>query len=241
MLEKIEKFQILLVGIIIVLGGIIATGMVTSRISKDVISVTGSYSQDVTSDKGKLEFTINAKEINRAKAYTKISQQIPTVKKYLLEQGFKQEDIDIEPVSGYEMYRVTPNGSTTNQVEAYNSSQRIVVKSDDVDKIKEISTDITSLADKGVEISNTYTSYYYSKLSDLKVQMLEKASLNAKQRAKAMLKATHNKVGKIQSVQMGVFQITPADSTEVSDYGISDTSSIKKKVTSVTNVTFRVK
>ena len=40
---------------------------------------------------------------------------------------------------------------------------------------------------------------------------------------------------------MGVFQITPEDSTNVSDSGISDTSTIKKKVTSVANVTFRIK
>ena len=71
--------------------------------------------------------------------------------------------------------------------------------------------------------------------------MLEKASQDAKQRAAAMLKATHNHVGKIQSVHMGVFQITPEDSTNVSDSGISDTSAIKKKVTSVANVTFRIK
>ena len=71
--------------------------------------------------------------------------------------------------------------------------------------------------------------------------MLEKASKDAKQRATAMLKATHNRVGKIQSVQMGVFQITPEDSNNVSDSGLSDTTSIRKKVTSVANVTFRVK
>ena len=71
--------------------------------------------------------------------------------------------------------------------------------------------------------------------------MLEKATKNAQQRAEAMLKATNNKVGKIKSVNMGVFQITPVDSTDVSDSGISDTTSIEKKVTSVANVTFRVR
>ena len=91
------------------------------------------------------------------------------------------------------------------------------------------------------DVSGYEPSYYYSKLSDLKVEMLEKASKDARQRAKAMLKATHNSVGKVQSVQMGVFQITPEDSTSVSDMGISDTSTIKKKVTSVANVTFRIK
>ena len=71
--------------------------------------------------------------------------------------------------------------------------------------------------------------------------MLEEATKDAKQRAAAMLKATHNHVGKIQSVRMGVFQITPVDSNDVSDMGISDTSSIEKKITSVANVTFSVK
>ena len=64
---------------------------------------------------------------------------------------------------------------------------------------------------------------------------------DAKQRAKAMLKATGDNVGKIKSVKMGVFQITPVDSTNVSDMGISDTSTIEKKITAVANVVFFVK
>ena len=75
----------------------------------------------------------------------------------------------------------------------------------------------------------------------LKVQLLQDATTDAKDRATAMLKATHNRPGKIQSVQMGVFQITPVDSTNVSDMGINDTTTIDKKVTAVANVVFRVK
>ena len=51
----------------------------------------------------------------------------------------------------------------------------------------------------------------------------------------------HNSVGKIQSVRMGVYQITPVNSTDVSDMGINDTSSIDKKVTAVANVSFKIK
>ena len=56
-----------------------------------------------------------------------------------------------------------------------------------------------------------------------------------------MLKATHNSVGKIQSVRMGVYQITPVDSTDVSDMGINDATSIDKKVTAVANISFKIK
>jgi hypothetical protein len=78
-------------------------------------------------------------------------------------------------------------------------------------------------------------------LPDLKIELLKRATKDAKQRASAMLKSTNNGVGKIQSVRMGVFQITPVDSTEVSDMGINDTSSIEKKITAVSNVTFQIK
>ncbi|MBP3820381.1 SIMPL domain-containing protein [bacterium] len=241
MLEKIEKFQVLLLGLVIGLAGIIATVIISSSLSKNVISVTGSYSQNVTSDKGVYEFEVNARGTSRADAYAKLKKQNPIVKDYLLSQGFAKDEIEEKYINGYNLYEITYNGNTTNKIVGFNADQKYSVKSNDVNKIKKLSTDINTLTEKGVDVSGYEPSYYYSKLSDLKVEMLEKASKDAKQRAKAMLKATNNKVGKIQSVQMGVFQITPEDSTNVSDYGINDTSSIKKKITSVANVTFRVK
>ena len=107
--------------------------------------------------------------------------------------------------------------------------------------IKEISNEITSLINQGVDINVNPASYDYSKLPELKVTLLEKASQDAKDRAASMLKPTGNSVGKIQSVKMGVYQITPVDSTSVSDMGINDTSSIDKKVTAVANVSFKIK
>ena len=94
---------------------------------------------------------------------------------------------------------------------------------------------------KGIDIDVRSPEYFYSKLGDLKITLLQDATTDAKDRATAMLKATHNKPGKIQSVRMGVFQITPVDSTNVSDMGINDTTTIDKKVTAVANVVFRIK
>jgi hypothetical protein len=39
---------------------------------------------------------------------------------------------------------------------------------------------------------------------------------------------------------MGVMQITPVNSTEVSDYGINDTSSIEKAITAIVTASFEV-
>ena len=239
MLERIEKLQVLTVGILIFLALLICVKTITTSFSSNVISVTGSAYEIVKSDSGTLNFEIVAKRTTKQEAYTAIQSQIKIVEDYLKAKQIK--NIDLRTVNGYYNYKRDYNGSYTNIPESYNLSQPITISSDNVELIKEISNDITCLINKGVDINVFSPSYSYSKLPELKVTLLEKASNDAKARAESMLKATHNSVGKIQSVRMGVYQITPVDSTDVSDMGVNDSSSIDKKVTAVANVSFKIK
>lgn len=241
MLEKFEKFQVLLLALVIAIGLIIAANIITGAISKDSIVVTGSYSQNVTSDSGRVDFELISRQPTKAKAFEVINKQRPEVLKYLEDKGFTKDEIDVKTPNGYNTYKMMPNGATSNEIAFYNVSQAISVKSKNVAKIKETAGTLPELIERGIDINVYEPSYFYSKLSEQKIKMLEEATKDAKQRAAAMLKATHNRVGKIQSVRMGVFQVTPVDSNDVSDMGISDTTSIEKKITSVANVTFSVK
>ncbi len=241
MFEKLEKLQIVTLGVLLALGLVFTAKIVTGNLSKDVISVTGSASKVVTSDSGRIEFEIIARKADKKASNALIQQQIPEVVKYLQDKGIDSKDIEIKAPNGYVTYKYTPNGNATNEIAFYNLSQPMSVTSTDVQKIKTLSTDISNLISQGIDINVFPPAYFYSGLSDLKVELLEDATTDAKQRAEAMLKATHNRAGKIQSVKMGVFQITPVDSTNVSDYGINDTTTIEKKVTSVANVVFRIK
>lgn len=241
MFEKLEKIQIIVLSIILAAGLIFAAKIATAQLSKDVISVTGSSYKTVISDSGRLEFRIMTRKPTKALAYDTISKQVPEVKDYIKSKGFDESEIEIKAPNGYYTYKTLPNGSTTNEIAYYNISQPMYVTSRDVQKIKSLSTELQTLITDGIDIDAYNPEYFYSKLSDDKVAMLEEATKDAKQRADAMLKATHNRTGKIQAVRMGVFQITPVDSTNVSDMGISDTSTIEKKITSVANVTFRIK
>ena len=242
MLERIEKLQIAILGLLLAFGLIFAVKSGVAPFKQNSVAVTGSAYEIVESDSGKVEIELEVKSPTKAGAYSIAKKQIPQVKSYLKEKGFNVEkEVDIKSANGYYTYKYYPNGNTSNEIDHYNLSQGISIKSQDVKKIKDVSLDITSLSDKGIDISVNATNYSYSKLSDLKVELLKKATKDAKQRAAAMLKATNNGVGKIQSVKMGVFQITPVDSTDVSDMGISDTTTIEKKITAVANVTFQIK
>lgn len=240
MLGRIEKLQVLTVGLLVVLAFLIGTKALITAFSGNSISVTGSAYEIVKSDSGSLSFNINVKRINKNEAYNALQTQIKTVEKYLTDK--KITKIERKTINGYYNYkREEKTGAYTNIPESYNLSQPITISSDNVDLIKEISNDITGLISQGIDINVYNISYNYSKLPELKVALLEKASLDAKARAESMLKATHNSVGKISSVRMGVYQITPVDSTDVSDMGINDSSTIDKKVTAVANVSFKIK
>ncbi len=242
MLERIEKLQVAILGLLLAFGLIAAVKSGVSPFARNSVTVTGSAYEIVQSDSGNLEISLSVRRPTKAIAYSTAKKQLPEILKYLESKGFDtKKDVDVKSMNGYESYKYTPNGVNTNEIAYYQLSQPIVIKSNDVNKIKDISLDITSLMDKGIDIDVRNANYSYSKLSDLKVDLLNRATKDAKQRASAMLKSTNNRVGKIESVRMGVFQITPVDSTDVSDMGINDTSTIEKKITAVSNVTFKVK
>lgn len=239
MFEKLEKYQLVLFALILAFGLFFTTKYAVNSLSREGISVTGSAYEIVKSDSGRLSIDINTQAKTKAAAYQIMKKQMPVVIKYLTDKGI--ENIEVKNYNGYYSYKYNQvTGNYTNEVDYFKLSQPLEITSNDVNKIKEISLDIQSLLDQGIDINVRQTSYFYSKLSDLKVKLLEAATDDAKQRADAMLKATHNKVGKIQSVKMGVFQITEVDSTSVSDMGINDTSTIDKKVTAVANVVFKI-
>lgn len=237
----LKDFQLLLLGLIIVVGMLLGAKIVTNNIGQSGIAVTGSAYEVVTSDSATLRLDLSTRNASKAAAYAALKNQIPMVKSYLLENGVKESEITVSAPTNYITNKYTPSGNITNEIAYYNFNQIISIKSDDIEKIKKLSIDAQSLVDKGININTNTPEYNYSKLADLKIKLLGEATKDAKVRATQMLKATNNRPGKIKSVKMGVFQITSPTSNDVSDWGINDTSTVEKKVTAVANVVFAVK
>lgn len=155
-------------------------------------------------------------------------------------KDIKQEEIIVSPVYTETLYRKNEKGNDTNEIEAYVLSQGIEAASGEVDKVSEVSRQSTELLEKGIEFVSRQPEYFYTKLAELKLEMLAQASADAKKRAEQIVRAAGNKIGLMRSARMGVFQITPANSVEISDYGMNDTTSLEKKVTAVVHAEFAI-
>ena len=131
-------------------------------------------------------------------------------------------------------------GHLTNELESYILSQSVELKSKNVDRIDKVSKTVTQLIKQDVEIESFAPQYICSSVEKIKLDLLAKATQNAYERAKTLAENSSGKVGSLSSATQGVFQITPVDSTEVTDYGSYDTTTIKKNVKAVVTLEFRI-
>jgi hypothetical protein len=121
---------------------------------------------------------------------------------------------------------------------AYRLTQRVKISSKEVDKIAALVNRSNDLINEGIPIISDPPQYLYTDLAKLRVEMVAEAVRDAQNRAQSIAQATNSRVGKVRNVNTGVFQITSRFSTDVSDYGIYDTSSKEKDITAVVSVSF---
>ena len=173
-MEKIAKFQTVISSGIITLALIVSSLIFSSKITKNEnITVTGSAYKIVKSDSAKLSFSIRTRKITQKDAFLFLKKQVPEVEKYLLAKGIKKEDIDVKSVNGYGVYKQNDRGYSTNEIIAYEASQIIEIKSNNVLKVKEISTDIQNLINNGIYVDVHSPEYFYSDLASIKIELLK--------------------------------------------------------------------
>lgn len=244
---KIKDYQVVVLGIIISLGCVFSTYILSKavvdfqKIQTQTIRVTGSASQQVISDSASWTINFRTKRPTLKDGYAKLNSDAKIINNFLIDNGFEEKNITFGSISNYENYGRLPNGNMSNNIESYTVYQNVTVKSNDIDKITKISKNVDELVNQNINLNADSVRYFVSNLDDIKIKMVGEATKNAKQRAESMVSGTNGKIGTMNSAKMGVFQIVPINSTDVSDYGINDTSSIEKKVVATVNATFNVK
>ncbi len=208
--------------------------------TNQTITVTGSAQQDIVSDLAILKGTLEVQAPSADGAYKELMREKPLLTAYLKSKGFPEDKIDYSAITNYPVYEIAANGYQTTNIRGYVYSQRLQLQSNDVNQIKNLSIDISSLIEKGVNFKVDMPEYYYTKLASLKVQIQAAAAKDAMIRAKKIAEATGSSLGPVRDARMGVLQITPRNSNQVSNYGINDVTSIDKTITAVVSASFKI-
>ena len=206
----------------------------------DAITVTGSAKKRITSDLVIWSAGVSSQSVQLSDAYKQLSDNIPRIKQYLIEKGIPESQMTVSSITTTTLKRRDADGNETAEITGYSLTQSIEVRSNDVQKISQIAREATELINQGILVESKAPQFYYTAIGDLKIEMLGEAAKDAKERASRIASSTGNSIGSVRSAKMGVLQIAAADSTDVSDYGVYDTTTIEKDMTAVVNVSFAV-
>lgn len=210
------------------------------------ISATGSASVDFDADLIVWRGYFSAYSENSSRAYDQIKKQASWVEDYLKDKGLSEADYVFSAVdiaentkSNYDEF-----GNYINTtIQGYTLSQNVVISSNDIDMVENISRDISKLLDKGVQLTSEAPEYYCTGLDDIKLSLIEQATENARTRVNIMAEQSGASLGKLITSNLGVFQITARNSgTSYYSYdGYLDTSSRQKTATITVRLEYDIK
>lgn len=246
----IMKNQSSIVALIIVLGAIIsvAIGAGSIRHRNDgprTISVKGMASRDFTSDLAVWSIKVKVHSQDPQSGFRTLSSHRQEVVSFLKQYGFDDSQIESQNVTYYEVensYWNEAAGRTIYQKDGYMVSQEITITSTEVTKVEKTSKEIGNLIEKGITVESNAPAYHYTKLSDLKKEMLGAAAEDARARAKQIAHESKSGLGQLRKANMGVFQILGKYTDE--DYswgGTYNTTSIEKTATITVSSEFLLK
>ncbi|HLC75773.1 MAG TPA: SIMPL domain-containing protein [Candidatus Peribacterales bacterium] len=224
---------------IIVTGSIVMYGFYEVKALSDAISVTGSAEREITSDVAKwtIQITRSVDLSGLAEGNRAMTNDLAAVQTYLKEKGIEDAWVTVEPVAMDTMYDYNQGGRASG----YTLRRFVKIESSDTAKVRAAAEGAGVLLDRGALASTVSVEYFYSKLSELKQQILADAMADAKARAQKMVESGGGSIGNLRSASMGVLQVTARNSVEVADYGMYDTSAEEKKVTAVVRAEFGIR
>lgn len=228
----------IIIALAIIIGGFVLGRAYNYKFkTRNTVSVVGSAEHNFVADLIVWSGAFTRTSMDMKEAYAALKNDEQQVRSYLSTRGIEDKEVIFSSISIDRQFNTTydENGRQTgNTFTGYQLRQTVKIESKSMEKVEKISREITELLQSGIELSSQPPLYYYTKLSDLKIDLLAKASADAHERAATTAKNAHSSLGKLRRASMGVFQITGQYSNEDYSYGGSFNTSSKNKTASIT-------
>jgi len=148
------------------------------------------------------------------KLYTTLDENNKKIINFLLKNGIDKKEITFSSPKIVDKSAQQFGGSMKPEFR-YSATQIVTVYSKNIDKVREVKSLLSTLGKQGIVFSgNDYqarTEYIFTRLNEIKPQMIEEATKNARVVAKKFANDSKSKLGKIKKASQGQFTITQRD------------------------------
>jgi hypothetical protein len=197
------------------LGMFIKSGIVHFKESERVVVVKGLAERSVEANNVIWPISYKIVGNNLSSLYNEMEQNNQQIIRFLTASGIQSADIST----------ATPNvidfkaDSYRNQNEIpfrYNISSTVTVTSSEVEKVRASMANVTELMKAGIAVSSerygaSSVSFNYTSLNDIKPDMIQQATQNARSAAEKFAFDSQSKLGKIKRATQGQFSISVTD------------------------------
>jgi len=221
---------------VVIAAALLSNGYMNRNKSENVIFVTGLGSKDFVSDLIVWNASFSRRSMDLQAAYAELNKDREIIKTYLIGKGISEASIVFASVNIQKEYNESRdnNGNYFSTFAGYSLTQNITIESNEVDKVEGVSREVTELINQGVELYSQEPQYYYTKLAELKIEMIAAATQDAKVRAEQIAQNSNGNLGGLKNATMGIFQITGQNSSEDYSWGGAFNTSSKRKTASIT-------
>lgn len=208
------KMEAVILAIGMVLLGLMIRGGINDVKDKErIVTVKGLAEMEVSADK--VTWPLMYKDIGNdlPALYMNMEKKNQAIVSFLKSNGITDEEISVAPSEIIDMK--AERYSNENVTYRYNATSVITVTSRNVDKVRKLMSEQTELLKQGIAITGGdyryNVSYEFTGLNDIKPQMIEEATKNARAAAEKFAKDSDSKLGKIRNASQGQFSISDRD------------------------------
>ncbi len=206
-------------------------GGIRDRNRNDVIIVTGSAKKRITSDYLVWDVSVTSQQATASDAARELGGWTNNIHSFFTREGVEPGELTVQPIS-------TETVGSQRGVTSFKLTRNFEIRSPRVQAVTAVAEHSSALLAQGIPLAAEAPQYIYTKLPSLRPELLAEATKDSQRRGRVLVESTGGHLGKLRNVDVGVFQVTSPNSTDVSDYGEYDTSTIQKDVTAVVDVTF---
>ncbi|SDJ53225.1 hypothetical protein SAMN04488540_10992 [Ferrimonas sediminum] len=194
---------------------ILSHGMQQFKLLDRTVVVKGLAEQEVDANIAIWPIRFSVADNDLTQVYDSLERQAEQVSAFLARQGFSDAEITLNTPEVTDKLAQSYGGEQSPL--RYSGTATVTLYTNKVTTVITARQQLFTLAKQGVNLAsegyNARTEFLFTELNQLKPQMIEQSTRNAREVAERFAQDSRSTLGKIKRAQQGIFSIRDRDST----------------------------
>lgn len=159
-----------------------------------------------------IQFTAASNDVEEL--YSVLESNTDRIRTFLTSKGFTASEITIASPAITDK-SAQQYGNNVGAEYRYTATQTVTVYSDQIEKARDVMSSLSELGKQGIVLTSgdylAQTEYLFTRLNEIKPDMIEEATRNAREVAEKFAADSQSRLGKIKRASQGQFSIRPRD------------------------------